>query len=119
MKRICPVCNMEFDGRADKKFCCDQCRNSYNNNIYADYANTTRNINRILKNNRRILFEFFDKGNFKPHKDKLMMAGYNFDYLTNMYKTKTGKTYFYCYDFGISFHDDGFCSIVEKKEYVD
>lgn len=119
MKRICPICNIEFDGRADKKFCCDQCRNTHNNHLYAEYTNTTRNINRILKNNRRVLFEFFDKGNYKPHKDKLLSASYNFDYLTNIYKTKNGKTYYYCYDFGIIINEDGFCSIVEKKDYVD
>ena len=119
MKRICPVCNCEFDGRVDKKFCCDQCRNTYNNRQNQDILNYSRNINRVLKNNRRILQEFFEKNNFRPHRDKLIAAGFNFDYLTNIYKTKNGKTYLYCYDFGYTLNEEGFCAIVEKKEYVD
>lgn len=30
MKR-CPVCSKEFNGRSDKKFCCDECRTYYHN----------------------------------------------------------------------------------------
>ena len=81
MKKICPVCNQEFEGRSDKKFCCDQCRNTYNNNKYADFSNQTRNINRILKSNRKILSDFFAKGVTKLNKERLLKAGYNFDYL--------------------------------------
>ncbi len=119
MKKICPVCKQEFDGRTDKKFCCDQCRNTFNNHKYADFSNQTRNINRILKNNRKILANFYEKGLLKPHKDKLLKAGYNFDYLTSIYTTKTKKTYHYCYDFGITAIEDNLFLIVEKKEYLD
>ncbi|RYF12576.1 MAG: DUF2116 family Zn-ribbon domain-containing protein, partial [Flavobacteriales bacterium] len=31
MNRFCLDCNTEIKGRADKKFCDDQCRNNYNN----------------------------------------------------------------------------------------
>ena len=119
MKRICPVCNSEFDGRIDKKFCCDQCRNTYNNQLNQDTANFTRQINRTLRNNRKILFELYNKNNRKVHKDKLIAKGFNFDYLTNIYKTKMGKIYYFCYDFGYFNHDDDYYTIVERKEYVD
>jgi len=119
MKKICPVCNQEFEGRSDKKFCCDQCRNTYNNNKYADFSNQTRNINRILKSNRKVLSDFFAKGVTKLNKERLLKAGYNFDYLTNIYTTRTGNTYHYCYDFGITNIEDNYFLIVEKKEYID
>jgi hypothetical protein len=119
MKRICPVCNSEFDGRIDKKFCCDQCRNTYNNRLNQDIANFSRQINRILKSNRRILFDLYQKNMRKIHKDKLISAGFNFDYLTNIYKTKTGKTYHFCYDLGYVRNDEEFYTIVERKEYVE
>ena len=119
MKRICPVCNCEFEGRIDKKFCCDQCRNTFNNRQNQEITNYSRNINRILKNNRRVLNVFFEKTNYKVHRDKLITAGFNFDYMTNIYRTKTGKVYYFCYDLGYLIHDDGNCTIVERKEYVD
>lgn len=120
MKRICPVCNIEFDGRIDKKFCCDQCRNTFNNKNYLEAANFTRQINKILKNNRKILFDLYGKNSTrKIQKEKFISSGFNFDYLTNIFKTKTGKIYFFCYDLGYIFHEDNQISIVERKEYVD
>ncbi len=119
MKRICPVCECQFDGRVDKKFCCDQCRNTFNNRQNQDAVNYSRNINRVLKTNRRILSEFFEKNLYKVNRDKLIAAGFNFDYMTNIFRTKTGKVYYFCYDLGYLIHDDGNCNIVEKKEYVD
>ncbi|MDR2009094.1 MAG: hypothetical protein LBQ22_01260 [Bacteroidales bacterium] len=119
MKRICPVCESEFDGRIDKKFCCDQCRNTYNSRLNQDNTNFSRQVNKILKSNRRILFEIYQKNTRKVHKDKLVSAGFNFDYLTNIYKTKTGKIYFFCYDMGYINHEDDYHTIVERKEYVD
>ncbi|NLB86872.1 MAG: hypothetical protein GX793_07420, partial [Bacteroidales bacterium] len=100
-------------------FCCDQCRNTYNNHKYADFSNQTRNINRILKNNRKILSDLFEKGIYKIHKEKLLKAGYNFDYLTSIYETKSKKTYHYCYDFGIAPIEEGWFLIVEKLEDLD
>jgi hypothetical protein len=119
MKRICPICNSEFNGRVDKKFCCDQCRNTYNNRLNQDSNNFSRQINRILKTNRRILFDFYDANTRKTSKEKLLSAGFNFDYMTNIYKTKTGKIYYFCYDLGYISNDDIYFSIVERKEYVD
>jgi len=119
MKRICPVCKSEFDGRIDKKFCSDYCRNTFNNQKYQDINNYSRRINRILKQNRKILSDFFNRNITKIHKDKLISAGYNFDYLTNIYKTQKGKEYYYCYDFGYTIIENNLCQIVRKKEYVE
>ncbi|PLX09939.1 MAG: hypothetical protein C0596_00185 [Marinilabiliales bacterium] len=118
MKRICPVCKSEFDGRIDKKFCCDQCRNTYNNILHQETNNFTRQINRILRNNRKVLFEFYSNNIRKVSKEKLLSAGFNFDYMTNIYRTKTGKIYYFCYDLAYISSDDDYYNIVERKEYV-
>lgn len=34
--RKCPVCGSEIHGRADKKFCCDDCRIYFNNARYRE-----------------------------------------------------------------------------------
>ena len=124
MKRICPVCHTEFDGRADKKFCCDQCRNTYNNQLKQEDNSLTYKTNRLLKKNRQILADMYqkmDKSDKERHsvlKDKLAKEGFKFDYMTNIYKTKTDKIYYYCYDYGY-YVDSDFVVIVRKKEYVD
>ena len=53
----CLECGDAFAGREDKKFCCDCCRNSYNNKINKDTNNFMRNINNTLRKNYRILSE--------------------------------------------------------------
>lgn len=119
MEKECPECKDTFTGRVDKKFCCDQCRNSYNNRLNKDANNFCRNINRILKNNRKILENFVKNKKHRTTKEKLLNSGYNFDYMTNVYKTKTGKVYHFCYDFGYIESDNNSLNIVERKEYVD
>lgn len=124
MKRICPVCHTEFEGRADKKFCCDQCRNTYNNQLKQEDNNFTYKINRILKKNRHILSDIYtklDKPENERHsvlRDKLVKEGFNFDYMTNIYRTRAEKIYYYCYDYGY-YLDNDYVVVVQKKEYVD
>ena len=62
MKRKCEECGDEFVGRADKKFCSDQCRSAFNNRLNKDATNFMRNINNILRKNRRILAELNPSG---------------------------------------------------------
>ncbi|MCD4732176.1 MAG: hypothetical protein K8R74_16335, partial [Bacteroidales bacterium] len=90
-KRLCPECGFEIIGRTDKKFCSDQCRNTFNNRLKQDANNYIRNINNILRKNRRILAELNPKGKSKVTRNKLNEKGFNFDYYTNSYSTKTGK----------------------------
>lgn len=106
-------------GRADKKYCSDQCRSSYHNRLNSDQTNFMRNINNILRKNRRILLELNPNGKARVHKNKLLEQGFNFSYLTNEYKTKAGKTYRFCYDQGYLELDNGFYTLVVRKEYVD
>jgi hypothetical protein len=119
MKKRCLECTDEFIGRADKKFCCDGCRSSYNNKLNSDTTNFVRNINNILRKNRRILAELNPNGKSKTHKDKLLEKGFKFSYFTNIYKTKAGKIYYFCYDQGYLPLDNGWMALVVKKSYVE
>ena len=49
MNKLCPECGDKIIGRADKKFCCDACRNSHNNALNKDSKNLVRNINNRLR----------------------------------------------------------------------
>ena len=57
MEKTCPECGTKIIGREDKKFCCDGCRNTYNNRNNKDAINLIRNTNNALRKNWRILEE--------------------------------------------------------------
>jgi len=99
-ERYCLDCGEVLHGRADKKFCNDQCRNNYNNQLNSNSSNLVRNINNILRRNRRILEELNPSGKTKTTQKKMATKGYNFEYHTRTYQTQNGKTYHFCYEYG-------------------
>ncbi|MEO9804197.1 MAG: hypothetical protein ABJF04_13155 [Reichenbachiella sp.] len=116
-QRVCPECEGPIFGRADKKFCSDACRNSYNNKVNSDATNLVRNVNNTLRRNRRILLELNPSGKTKIHRDKLLKAGFDLDFFTNTYVTKSGQEYRYCYDQGYLVLDEVSVLLIVKKEY--
>lgn len=116
--RKCPECGDEIIGRADKKFCSDQCRNTYNNKLNSDASNTVRNINNILRKNRRILQELNKQsGKTMVPKDTLLSNGFNFTYHTHNYTTKKGDIYYFCYEQGYLYLEDKeLYLLVENKD---
>ncbi len=119
MKKACIECGEEFHGRIDKKFCSDQCRSSFNNKLNSDANNFVRNINNILRKNRRILSDLNPHGKAKTSRDKLLERGFKFSYFTNVYKTKTGNVYYFCYEQGYLELDNNMYALVIKREYVE
>lgn len=117
MERQCLTCAEEVFGRIDKKFCSDQCRNSYNNKLNSDSSNYVRNINNILRKNRRILEQLTPNEKSKAKKEKLVSLGFNFNYFTSIYTTKDNRTYYYCYDYGYLELDKDWFALVKKKEW--
>ena len=83
MERFCSDCGEKLVGRADKKFCNDQCRNNFNNKANSDTNSVMRNINNILRKNRRIMEELVcnEEGKAKSTGKKLKEKGFNLDYL--------------------------------------
>ncbi len=119
MKKECEICGEKMTGRRDKRFCSDQCRSAHNNRLNGDVNNYMRNITNILRKNRRILVSLNPKGKSKVHRDKLLAKGFKFDYLTNIYKTRAGKVYHFCFEQGYLELEDKMYALVIKKEYVD
>lgn len=106
-------------GRSDKKYCSDQCRTSYNNKLNSDSSNFMRNINNILRKNRRILEKLNPYETTKVSKTELLDHGFNFNYFTNEFVTVKGKIYRFCYDLGYLKLDHQKYAIVKRKEYVN
>lgn len=112
-KRVCLECGEALLGRTDKKFCSDQCRNAYNNRLNSDSNNTVRNINNILRKNRRILAETLANNlKIKISKERLLTEGFNTNYFTNIYKTQKGTIYYFCYEYGYLPLDDGISFLI-------
>lgn len=118
--KSCLACGAPLKGRIDKKFCNDYCRNNYNNRQKArgSHSSYVRNINNTLLKNRKILDSILTEGEetAKATKDKLQRLGFHFKYLTHTYTTKTGKTYFYCYDYGYLPLENDWFLVVKRKE---
>ena len=114
--RKCPVCGDPVIGRIDKKFCSDQCRNEYNNKNNNYTTNQIRQVNGILRKNRRILMELNPDGKVTIHKSKLVARGFNFNYFTNTYRTRSGTIYYFCYEQGYLPIENDFFALVERTE---
>lgn len=117
-KRNCLNCGTSIQGRADKKFCDDQCRNTYNYQLYADSSNLVRRITNRIKKNRTILESLIPEGEEmgKISKNRLLLQGYDFKYETHRYETKKGATYHFCYDYGYLSLDGEWVLVVRSKE---
>ncbi|RMG77100.1 MAG: hypothetical protein D6714_20300, partial [Bacteroidetes bacterium] len=114
MKKQCLECGEMFTGRADKKFCTRDCRNAYNNRLNSDATNFMRNINNILRKNRRILAGLNPEGKAKVHRDKLLDEGFKFSYFTHIYRTRKGKEYRFCYEQGYVEIENGYFLLVRR-----
>lgn len=117
-EKKCLECGEKIIGRTDKKFCSDQCRNTYNNRLNSDASNTVRNINNILRKNRRILKELNKQsGKTMVKKEILLTNGFNLTYHTHTYTTKKGDTYQFCYEQGYLYLEDKeLYLLVENKD---
>ena len=78
-----------------------------------------RNVNNIIRKNRRILQKLNPRGKAKVHHKTLLDKGFKFNYMTSIYTTKAGKTYYFCYEQGMIEIDEGYYALVEKLDYVE
>ncbi len=101
-QRFCLYCNDPLKGRSDKKFCDDQCRNAYNNEIKSIQHKEIGAINKVLARNRKILKTLLN-GAGQPvavKRDELLMQGFHFNYITHSTTNKEGNMICFCYDHG-------------------
>lgn len=119
MVQGCKNCNQEFVGRIDKKFCCDQCRNTYNNRIKRQHEKHIQDINRILRKNRKILQQFNPEGKTTIRTEYLTKLGFDFRYFTHLFTTKNNNDYRFCYEYGYFNIDDEKTLIVNWQPYMN
>lgn len=115
-EKNCIECGKPVFGRADKKFCSDACRSSYNNKYLASASNYVRKVNHLLRKNRKILEVLNVDGKRKVHRDQLVREGFDFNFFTNVYVTKAGDEYRFCYEQGYLTLSDQFFLLVRKED---
>ena len=111
-KKACSECGEIILGRSDKKFCSDQCRNTFNNRLNSDTTAIVRNITNILRKNRRILQTLAPEGKQRVSKDKMLEQGYNFKFHTHEFTTQKGDHYQYCFEYGYLVSEENYCFVV-------
>jgi predicted nucleic acid-binding Zn ribbon protein len=114
-ERLCPECGTALRGRVDKKFCSDMCRNAFNNKVNSNSNNLIRNVNHILRKNRRLLEENLQGETTKVSRIKLSAKGFDFNYYTNQSTTKNNHTYIFCYEYGYLPLENDYILIVKRK----
>ena len=112
-------CGSDYQGRTDKRFCSPECRTIYYNRENSDRTNFMRNINNILRKNRRILAHLNPDGKANIPRSRLIDEGFKFSYFTNVYKTRSGKTYYFCYEQGYLPIENDWYTLVVRQEYVE
>jgi hypothetical protein len=98
--RKCLQCFEQLKGRADQKFCNDQCRSAYNNLQYTESNSIIKSINRILKKNYSILSTLNSDGKTTVNKGYLLKKGYSFEYFTCTSLTRNNNINYFCYNHG-------------------
>ena len=100
--KTCLTCGKTLQGRADKKFCTDYCRNAFNNQLNSNENRYMRAINQHLRKNRRILEGILAPGQrlTKISKKYLLDTGFLFGYFTHTYTNRNGKLFYCCYEYG-------------------
>ena len=114
-KTTCLECGEPLKGRSDKKFCSDYCRNAFNNKVNKDSKNLIRNTNNRLRKNYKILSNLNTTGKTKITRSKLIQNNFDFNFFTSIYTTKTGNTYYYCYDQGYLALDNDFYLLIKRE----
>jgi len=115
MKRHCLECGTPLKGRIDKKFCDDACRNSYNNRVNKDTKNLIRNTNNRLRKNYRILEALNVKNKTKLSRSKLIEKGFDFNYFTSIYTTKTKSVYYFVYNQGYLRLENDYYLLIKRE----
>lgn len=116
MEKTCLDCGSIIKGRADKKFCDDQCRSNFNNRLKAETTGIVKTVNQVLAKNRKVLEKLNPEGKAKVNKAKLLKEGFNFSYLTHVYDTQKGNTYKFCYDQGYLALENDWFLLVKRED---
>ncbi|WP_420582784.1 hypothetical protein [Reichenbachiella sp.] len=97
----CLHCDQPMTGRLDKKFCDSQCRANFHNLHKRKHERIIAAVNRQIRKNRTILKNFCPEGKSTVRRERLVDAGYSFQYFSSIYQN-SNLTYYFCYEYGFA-----------------
>jgi hypothetical protein len=100
----CLECGKKLLGRIDKKYCNDSCKSAFLNRKYRVANREIGRINRILKNNHKILSDIMVDGVYECSTRELFIKGFNFDYFTSL--DPQAPPVMYCYEIGYQINSE-------------
>ncbi|WP_231459910.1 MULTISPECIES: hypothetical protein [unclassified Pedobacter] len=123
--RLCSYqyCGNSFEGRSDKLFCSDQCRNrARRDQLKNERWNAPlfyTKINEILRHNHKILQSIYEqKGDSTVVTDFLLRdSGFNFAFISRILQTSKG-IYNFCFDYGWLELENNKILIVKNEKMV-
>jgi len=98
IEKTCQERGTSIRGRADKKFCSDQCRSTYFHRARPEEYTYVKRINAILRKNWRILCEYPASAKKPIHATELRLQGFDFGHFTSCDIDKDGLRRYYCYN---------------------
>lgn len=116
MENLCRECAAPLTGRSDKQFCSDACRTAYHNRRYRELWHDTVLINRILRENRRILASLFEEGVRDINLSDYRLKGFDSRYCTAVKRYLLGRTAYRCYEYGYSISGGRICRITRYAD---
>lgn len=110
----CKNCGADIFGRSDKVFCSPYCKSAFHYSKNKDNENSFYvNVDKQLKQNRRILKQFNKSGKSVVRKLDLIQAGFNPNFFTHYWKNSKNDIYLFVYEYGfLSKKESG------KEKYV-
>jgi len=120
MEQVCLACQKTFQGRIDKKYCCDDCRFTANNLKRRESAEAKiiASVNSTLRKNRSILKSLNPEGKTTVWKEYLVLQGFDFRYHTHQFQTRQGNLYYFCYEYGYLLLAEDKVLIVNWQPYM-
>lgn len=110
----CINCGKPFEGRINKKFCSQKCKNEHHNTIYRDQNKILAEIDKIMHRNRSVLKDMYNVHRSSPIKIQVLKArGFNPNYHTHIFSSSVGGKYTMIYDIGYKNLFDEEIQIVE------
>jgi hypothetical protein len=124
-RRLCSYqyCGNPFEGRSDKIFCSDQCRNrARRDQLKEERWNSPlfyTKIGEILQNNHKILKALYEKKNNSTVITNFLLRdrGFNFEFITRILSTSKG-IYRFCFDYGWLELENGKILIVRNEKMI-
>lgn len=115
MSNTCQQCGDQLYGRADKKFCDDQCRSAYHNGLNSEANNTMRMVHRRLRSNWRLLRKYCKKSSVERKLEELTGGGFNLNVITGI-EHQNNQVIYRCYEFQYQVMESGMVRITKDLE---